>query len=173
MAIIKWSTISQISIYYTKVIQKIYSFVFKEEITKEGSTIVNNLVIISFANILSAFFYFLFNLIGSRDLGPAGYGTYTLIYSYMNIIMLPMMQNLNNTLIKYNAESVDQTRRETIISTIIILIIIFTGISLFILKIGSSVFISITGLSSNLYSLAMLSGLTYVIYTIGICLLIS
>lgn len=153
--------------------EKIYFLVFKEKITKEGSLIVNNLTLISVANILSAIFYFIFNLIGSKKLGPAGYGTYTLIYSYMNILMLPMMQNLNNSLIKYNAESTDRIRRETIISTILVLILSFTFVSLLILILGIPIFVKITGLSSQLYALAVLSGFTYVIYTIGISMLIS
>jgi O-antigen/teichoic acid export membrane protein len=143
-----------------------YEKIFQEKVSDEVNEFLKNLSYVGFGTIIATIFSFSFNILTGRILGPHGLGEFMLIQSVAMFLYLPMTLGFCTAMVKYNAESKDFDRQQSIISTTYFLVLIFTTISIFIYYLFSSQISKIFSISKESFYFSIVFAVLFVFYTL-------
>ncbi len=121
---------------------------------------------VGLGTIFTASCSYIFNILAGRILGPSLYGEFTFIQSLAMFLSIPMQMGFITAMVKYSAEKDDLTRQRIIISTSYIAVFIFVSISLFFYFLFAAQIQAITLVSEEIYQVAVILGLLYVLFTL-------
>jgi len=140
---------------FINIITFAYERIFHEKMSGDVKKFFKDLSYVGLGTIIATIFSFTFNILGGRILEPSGYGKFALVQSIAMFLYIPMLLGLVTALVKYNAEKEDYNRQRSIISTVYILVLIFTIISIFIYYLFSSQISEIFLISKEIFYLAV------------------
>lgn len=106
-----------------------YEFVFKEPMSDGVRKYFVDTTHVGTRTVFSALITIVFTIAAARILGPANFGSYTLVVAIANILNLSMTVGFAGT-IKYAVEANDEALRNNILSTSGIQVTLFTIVSL-------------------------------------------
>lgn len=142
-----------------------YERIFHEKMGDDARGFIKNLSYIVVASGIAAILSTVFNVFAGRVLGPGEYGEFTLIQTVAMFLLVPMMLGIDTAMITYTAEKDEFENRSTIISTTVILIIIFTLISVSVYYLFSPHISEIFSISTDMLYLAVIFAVLSVIST--------
>jgi O-antigen/teichoic acid export membrane protein len=151
---------------FTKLVAFCYERIFHEEMSDEAKKFFSNFSYVGVGTIGSMIFFFLFNILAARALGPSGCGTFAIIQSVAMFLYIPMLLGFCTAMIKYNAEKEEYDRQQSILSTTYALVSIFTTISVMVYYTFSSQISKLFSVSKELFYLAIIYAAIYVFYTL-------
>jgi O-antigen/teichoic acid export membrane protein len=127
---------------------------------------MRNISYVATGTLIAASLSFIFNILGGRILGPAGYGKFVFIQSMAMFLYMPMLMGISTAMVKYNAEREDYNRQKIIISTSYMLvsvsILIFACMYILFSNYISSLFSS----TKEEYFLAIVFAFLFTIYSL-------
>lgn len=148
------------------ILEKIYCKFFKTKPTKEIRIFIESLLFVFIATGISKGLLFIMNILGGRILGSTTYGEYTLVVSVSAFLAIPVGLGVLGGVLKVLAETDNEKRRKTIISTAIryiaistvafsiIYILLFRQLAT-VFQIGSNLFLLSIALMATAIGLAL------------------
>lgn len=129
---------------------------FGEPMGEKMKIFINHLGWMSFSTIGIIFFSFITNLLAGRLLGPTEYGKYSLILSLGAIFAIPMLFGVNTASVNLISSTAKPSKKKSYTQNTIFLSIIFTLITLSILVIFNSQFITFLNTNKQIYFLLLI-----------------
>jgi len=159
--------------FFKNIVSSTYKKILNEKITEDVEFFIKNIFYVSIGIFIANILTFIFNVLGGRILGPTKYGEFVLIQSIAMFLYLPMCLGFITALVKYNSEKIDDLRRQKIISTTCILVLLFTIISTILYIAFSNQISEVIGISIEYLNLSVILAVFYTFYTLTINLFIS
>lgn len=143
-----------------------YEKIFREKMSDGVKTFLKNLSYVGLGTIIAHVFSFTFSILAGRILGPSGYGEFALVQSVAMFLYVPMMLGFGTAMVKYNAEKEDYNRQCAIISTVYILVFIFTVISIFVYFLFQSQISKLFTVSEDIFYLSIAFAILFVFHSL-------
>lgn len=161
------------SIYDTiiNLISYTYEKIFNTEISTEVEHFLHNLSYVFTGTMLATALSFVFNIYAGRVLGPAEYGTFTLIQSIAMFLQIQMLLGFSTGMVKYNSEKIDYSRQKNIISTTYVIVFVFTTLTSSMYFIGASIISELLSVPVDYIYLAIIFAILFVFHHLTTCTL--
>ncbi len=157
---------SGIRIAILKLVNLCYQRIFHEKMSLDVQTFFKNLLFVGVATVISTLCTSIFNILGGRSLGPQEYGKFILIQSVAMFLYFPMELGFNTAMLKYTSEKNDYQRQSNIIKGTLILVVLFTTVSIaFYISIATPLS-HLFSISINLFYLAITFAALFVFFTL-------
>jgi O-antigen/teichoic acid export membrane protein len=147
-------------------VNSIYERLFHEKISNVIRNFLKNISYVALGTFVATFLSTAYNILSGRILGPVEYGKFTMVQSVAMFLYIPMSLGFNTAMVKYNSEKEDFDRQSKIISTVYILVFLFTIASSVVYFIFSSGFSDIFSVSHEGFYLSLIFAVFFVFYTI-------
>jgi len=143
-----------------------YEKIFHEKMSYDVKRFFRDLSYVGFGLIIAAVFSFIFNILAGRLLGPSEYGEFTIVQSVGMFLYIPMIMGFSTAMIKYNAEEEDFKKRQSIISTTYLFVLLFTIISIVIYFLFSSEISKAFSVTRDILYLSIIFAALFTFYTL-------
>ena len=143
-----------------------YEKIFHEKMSYDVKLFFKKIYYVGFGIIIATVLTFIFNILAGRLLGAFEYGEFTIVQSLGMFLCIPMMMGFSTAMIKYNAKEEDFRKRQIIISTTYIFVLIFTIISISVYLLFSSEILRIFSVTRELVYLSIVFAALFVFYSL-------
>lgn len=143
-----------------------YEKIFHEKMSYDVKRFLKNIYYVGFGVMIATVLTFIFNVLAGRLLGAFEYGEFTIVQSVGMFLCIPMMMGFSTAMIKYTAKEEDLKKRQVIVSTTYIFVLIFTIISICVYLLFSSEILRIFSVTRELIYLSIVFAALFVFYSL-------